>query len=172
MVTRALPADVEAAFASDPDAPLAPDVRDLDDFARCGPRYLRLVRRLALCQRRWKTGELVDTLAVVFDVSQLPPAWAAVDEHRAIVPILMHLLDLVHDLLVRMGVGIKTYLARGAYLELCIARASAPRVKRLVARHAEFIGARPAFLRDIDPAWQPYADDGVRAFEAAMRGPT
>lgn len=166
----ALPADAAEAFASDPGERLDLGAKDLAWFAeyvdatgrnfRTPPpsaRYLPLVRRMAVVRDPSIGGKEHWYLVALIDVSQFPEACDAPT-------LIVHVANLVSDLLARMRVKTMAQSVRGSAAELAIAAKDLARARALVAAHAGWVGSAPAFLAGTAGRFAALARAGLAQF--------
>jgi len=165
-----LPADVLEAFSTPPAHASLSDA-DLDCFAPyvdasrrnfrtppVSPRHLRLVRRLALVSDASIGGSASRYLVGVIDLSGFPVARA-----NELPTFLMHVANLLDDVLKRIGVTRTAQSQVGSAVQLGIAAKDAGKVLALVEAHQRWIGDAPPFGAPVPPALRPIADAGLGA---------
>lgn len=161
------PADLEAAFAHDPavDVPVkAADVKLLKAAAEAAyknpktiPDYTqqwRLIRRVFSGTSKVSKKPCV---AVLYDLSQMPSAWATKDMAS-----FMYLKDLTRGLLTRIGIKPNTYFVCGPLVIYPVPPSQTKHADAFVARHAQYIGEAPVFHQPLAPKWKIW-EPGVTA---------
>ena len=158
----AMPDDLVEAFAADAAAPLrltADELTFFDGYVdptgrhfKTPPpssRFLRLVRRLAVLRAGSIGGDKRTYVVGLIDISQLPAA----NETS-----LMHVANLLADVLKRIGAKPRAQGLVGCAVNLTIVEKDAPKARALAAAHAHWIADGPLFLAPVPPALKGWAE--------------
>lgn len=157
------PADLIAAFAHDPMEPVPVKAADTKRMkadaeavfknAKTVPEYTqhwRLIRRVFSGTSKVSKKPCI---ALLYDLSQMPSAWATKDMRAFI-----HIKDLTHGLLRRIGMTSNTFFLSGPLGVYPVPPLQKKHADAFAALHAEYIQEAPVFhqpLADTFKAWEP-----------------
>ncbi len=161
------PADLEAAFAHDAMEPVPIKASDLKVLKAEAERVWRNPKLVPEYTQQWRLIRRVFSgkskvskapcIAVLYDLSQIPPAWNTKDQNAFI-----HLKDLTQGLLRRIGITSNTMFLCGSLMIFPVPPSQTKHADALVARHADYIKDAPVFQRLLAPKWKEW-ESGVAA---------
>lgn len=174
--TQALPEDVVTAFAGTATEPGKRDDVEVH-FTGCvdaskrhfqtpppSARHLRLFRALGLVRDGQVGGATGTFLVGVVDLSQVP-------ESADVETFLLHMGNLLGDVLVRMGVKPRSQSQVGSAVSLGLTSKDVPRVQSLIRAHAAWIADGPVHLLEVPPIFSALAQAGEGQLRASLHGP-